>query len=290
MNIEFDEGRAAAWRTALIDRVSDARPRHRLLISGALILVGALGGAGATTAAFASTGAIGGWMYPAIPGGQPAPDYGSAVDAPAGVIPGSPVIALLGSVRMIEISAPTVLPLDDTPASATHLRVTVVGREPGTLSFGTDPSENNPSAGWSASDIAEDTASTSFDFPLDADQHALYLTPSTGAAAFVTTQYVTHVPTRLGINEHGHTYGVDGPAGAPDLIAVSGIDPDGELVDGYAWREQLFAFSPDSGPGPSDPKEAQEMQTDRDSTYPDGWDIPVYDSDGTTQIGTFRVG
>lgn len=81
-----------------------------------------------------------------------------------------------------------------------------------------------------------------------------------------------------------------GPAGAPDLIAVSGIDPDGELVDGYAWREQLFAFSPDSGPGPSDPKEAQEMQTDRDSTYPDGWDIAVYDSDGTTQIGTFRVG
>lgn len=168
--------------------------------------------------------------------------------------------------------------------------VTVAGLEPGTLFFGTTPSGNNPSGSWSEDEIAEDTASTYFDFPLDDDQHALYLTPSTGAVALVTTQYVTHVPTRLGVNENGHTYGVDGPAGTPDLIAVSGVDPDGELVDGYAWREQLLAYSPDAGPGPADPDEAQQMQADRDSTYPTGWDIPVYESDGTTQIGTFHIG
>lgn len=32
------------------------------------------------------------------------------------------------------------------------------------------------------------------------------------------------------------------------------------------------------------------LQNERDQKYPNGWDIPVYESDGTTQIGTFHIG
>ena len=31
-------------------------------------------------------------------------------------------------------------------------------------------------------------------------------------------------------------------------------------------------------------------QEERDKKYPNGWDIPVFESDGATQIGTFHVG
>jgi len=41
---------------------------------------------------------------------------------------------------------------------------------------------------------------------------------------------------------------------------------------------------------PSSPAEAARWQRERDEKYPNGWDIPVYESDGTTRIGTFHIG
>jgi hypothetical protein len=32
------------------------------------------------------------------------------------------------------------------------------------------------------------------------------------------------------------------------------------------------------------------LQAERDQKYPDGWDVPVYESDGVTRIGSFHVG
>jgi hypothetical protein len=32
------------------------------------------------------------------------------------------------------------------------------------------------------------------------------------------------------------------------------------------------------------------LQAERDQKYPNGWDVPLYESDGETQIGTFHIG
>jgi hypothetical protein len=106
----------------------------------------------------------------------------------------------------------------------------------------------------------------------------------------VAVQYVNYVQTALGVNARGETYGVAGPAGEPDLVGVVGLDAAGVAVDGYARATDLNAFGPDWPDVPSNPTEAMEWQAERDRKYPDGWDIPVFESDGETRIGTFRVG
>lgn len=46
---------------------------------------------------------------------------------------------------------------------------------------------------------------------------------------------------------------------------------------------------PDHPDLPSNPEEALRWQAERTAKYPNGWDIPVYESDGVTQIGLFHV-
>lgn len=291
MSTEFDAHRAAAWRAALIEHVAASRPRRRMRAAVVLVAVGVLGGAGASTAAFAASGALGGWTSPARPAGQPVPDTGAAVDAPEGVLPGAPIVVMLGQSVASEVAGPTVIPLPDRAAGATHLRVTVTARAAGSLRWGLDPSGDTPSSAWAPGDIGTPRATAWYDFPLDDTQDALTLTPAGGADVLVVMQYVSQIPTRLGVNAAGETYGVDGgPSGSPDLVAVTGTDDAGRPVDGYARRVDLFADSPTATAPPAIPEEALQRQAERERDVPDGWDIPVFASDGTTRIGVFRVG
>jgi len=92
--------------------------------------------------------------------------------------------------------------------------------------------------------------------------------PRHGAAA--TSVYPT--------NAKGQTYGPNRPmAQEPDLIAATATNG----RDGYVLRTDL------EGPVPSTPAEALRMQAAQA-----GKDrvIPVYESDGTTQIGVFVIG
>ena len=41
---------------------------------------------------------------------------------------------------------------------------------------------------------------------------------------------------------------------------------------------------------PANPEQALQWQQERDAKYPDGWDVPLFQSDGTTQIGVFHIG
>ena len=104
-------------------------------------------------------------------------------------------------------------------------------------------------------------------------------------------QYVHYQSTALAVNEAGQTYGVqveDGPV--PDLTSVYGLAPDGSYVVGYALTTDMMAFSPDRPGNPSSVEEAEQWQAERDEKYPNGWDIPVFESDGVTQIGVFHIG
>ena len=282
--------RAAAIRRELIDHVAanPARPRRAWLVVGSVVAGVALG-AGGSTAAFA---AVGGFpTTPRMPSGQPSPSFPPAVDAPAGTQPGAPIVVLLGDPMIQAIDAAATVSIADRPGAATHLRVMITALTTGDLNWGTDAGGNNPTASFDGSEVGSGTPATWFDFPLDASVDALYLTPSDGFTGVATLQYLTDVPTHLGRNAEGETYGVPGgPDGAPDLIAVEGKAPDGSFVDGYARNIDLNASSPDHPGMPTSPDQALEWQAEIQQRYPNGWDIPVYESDGTTQIGTFHIG
>lgn len=79
-------------------------------------------------------------------------------------------------------------------------------------------------------------------------------------------------------NAKGQTYGPDLPmAEEPDLIAATATNG----RDGYVLRTDL------EGPVPSTPAEALRMQA---AAAGNDREIPVYESDGTTQIGVFVIG
>jgi hypothetical protein len=286
----FTPERSESIRANLIDHVAkDPAPHRRGVWAAGFMLVGALAGAGVSAGAFASTGIF--TSAPSHPAGEHRPAYPDAVPAPPGVTPGAPIISLLGEPISRQIDAATQLSLTDRPDAATHARVTITPLAAGTLTWGTEPDGNNPWGSWSREDvIAGSNSEAWYDFPLDDSVDVLYLDPS-AFTGIVTVQYVTHLPTELGVNANGQTYGVgDSPQGEPDLVSVVGIAGDGSPVDGYAFANELIATNPDYEGLPSDPEEAVRRQDEAAQKYPHGWTIPVYASDGTTRIGDFRVG
>lgn len=294
MNEASIDTRDAAVRDALIGYVAAHQTRRRrgLWVAG-LLVAGALFGAGASTAAFAVSGGFT-TATPSAPAGGVSPALGEVVAAPPGTTPGEPIVSALGPPITQTVTQPTQLELTDRPDAATHVRITVTPVSAGSLSWGTDAAGNNPSASWGAADIAAATASTAStwsDVPLDESTRTLYLRPTGGLSATVSLQYLVYVPTHLDVNAGGDTYGLEGgPDGVPDLVLVVADTPDGGLAEGYARATDLNAFSPDHPGEPSTPEEALAWQAERDEAYPDGWDIPVFESDGVTQIGTFHIG
>ena len=283
---DFTPERSDAIRAGLVDAVEADRPRRRRGVWGAaLVLAGVLAGAGASAGAFAATGLLVA-NPPAQPAGQPTPAAPDAVIAPDDVIPGTPLTTLIGEAISLPFTAELQVPLQ-RPATATHARVTITALTPGKVVWGTDPGGNNPQLWMDADD---ESATTWYDFPLDASVDTLYLEP-TALEGIVTVQYITMVPTLYKVNANGETYGSGDPyAGELDLVAVSGRTTDGSDVQGYARVSDLTAFSPDHPGEPKTPEQALEWQNELAEIYPDGWTVPVYESDGVTVIGKFQVG
>ncbi|GGM59957.1 hypothetical protein [Microbacterium saperdae] len=290
----FSGERSAAIRNQLIDTAARARaPRRRPMWAIALVVAGALAGAGVSTAAFAASGTF----TPNTPAaGRELPaatddGTGAAITAPPGTAPGSPVISLIGKTQSLLIDAPTELSLADRPGDATHVRVTLTAVSAASVSWGTDAGGNNPSASFDAADVGRASAVTWYDFPLDDTTTTFFFDVDADGAVTATMQYLRQVPTHLAVNARGETYGVEGgPDGTPDLISVGGVAPDGSSVEGYARNTDLNAFSPDHTELPSNPAEALAWQEERAEKYPNGWDVDVYDSDGVTVIGSFHIG
>ena len=283
----FTPERSEAIRAGLITAAAVGTPRRRRVLAGAaLVLAGALLGAGISAAALASTGT---WArVSAVPAGQPTPAPSGAVEAPPGHTPGMPITTLLGDPVGQKVVSAAELSLSDRPAEATHVRVTVTCLAVGRISWGPDPGGNNPSSGCDA-DSVESGAAAWYDFTLDDTVTTLYVVPRGKAAAAVTVQYLAQVPTRFGVNENGQTYGVHrSDQGTPDLIQVAGTAPDGSGVLGYVRASDFGDFSPDHPGLPTNPEEAVRWMEERQQRYPNGWDIPVFEADGTTQIGTFH--
>jgi hypothetical protein len=304
MTSPFTPNRSDAIRAGLIANVASTRPRRRMAWAAAgLVAIGAIAGAGVSAGAFAATD---NWSSNAReafepgdgivieqPRGGPTPALTDPVVAPAGVIPGLPVITVVGDPISFSVMSPLEVPLTERPEGTTHVRVTVTCLTPGTISWGTDPDGNNPSSSCTSSDAGSFTGTAWLDLPLDATTTTLFITPEGAATAGVTMQYVNYVPTMFGVNENGETYGAGmSDQGQPDLILVEATGSDGNPIQGYVRTVDMnpSIWGPDHTDDPATPEEAVQWAAELEDKYPNGWDIPVYESDGTTQIGTFHLG
>lgn len=79
------------------------------------------------------------------------------------------------------------------------------------------------------------------------------------------------------MNSRGQTYGITTDNQEPDLVRV--VATNNKV--GYSLRTEL------NGPTPSSPEEALRWQAEQAGK---SRVIPVYESDGVTQIGVFRIG
>jgi hypothetical protein len=88
-------------------------------------------------------------------------------------------------------------------------------------------------------------------------------------------------PPSWPVNDHGETYGVQGNSSvASDLVRVQTL----EGKEGYAYSKDLAVAE---GGDVASPKEAMEWSKAHAGTY---IDVPVFEKDGRTKIGVFRVG
>lgn len=266
---KFDERRSAAIRAGLVD-VARSRSRPRPAWAGLAVfaLAGVLTG-GAVSTAVAVTNQTGIFN----PDGTVA-EGNPGIPAPDGVLPGAPVISLLGT-STTDVRDGTGEIALDPPTGATHVRVTFTCLRPGSLSWGLEAGGNNPSVSWSESDV-ESRLATSEDIPLDGAA-TLYLEGSAGYA--ISLQYLNKIETAWGVNERGETYGAAKPGfGEPDLLAAIGVDGDGREILGYVRTNEL------GGEIPAVPGEAAQSDPGGSRT------LPLLDRDGVTQIGEFIDG
>jgi hypothetical protein len=251
----FDPDRAAALREALIARVDRPARRFRWWHGvAAFAVAGAL--TGGTVSATAAT------LFNRVDPTPPETSEGSAIAAPPGVSPGAPIISMLGEAMTRTVEGDAVVSLTP-PEGATHVRVSIICLTAGTTYWGTDPGGNNPSIECTTDDV-RDPASTGYSFPIEKGT-TLYTNADARVKSLLSIQFIAQIPTAWGVNAQGETYGVPkAGVGEPDLILASGEDAFGQPVDGYVRAEDLQGEAPR--------------------------DIPLFTSDGTTQVGVFHLG
>lgn len=131
------------------------------------------------------------------------------------------------------------------------------------------------------------TAQTA-EFPLlDASvPRVLVITATPGGKYAVDASYVNRVPADYPNNDRGQTFGTPGPdaTNVPDLLFAVGDDDHGQSVQGYVLRTKLTA-PPTELRGPA----VLDWFTAFRAKYPNGQPFPLYGSDGTTILGTFRL-
>jgi len=210
---------------------------------------------------------------------QPATDSTSAPVSPTAVAvddvqPGGTRVVELGDPVTFTGAGTETVPLGTRPAEATAVRVSLGCLDPGKVYW---PDGGNLVCG--ADDVISpdaDPATQNYGvMELSPGQTAIRIRATAGMSWKLTATYVHTEQTEWGVNARGETFGVENDDGTPDLVAV--IATNGR--EGYAYDDEL------SEPQPKSLPEALAQA----SAYPNGRDVPVYESDGQTQIGTFHI-
>jgi hypothetical protein len=164
------------------------------------------------------------------------------------------------------------LELGTAPEGATGIRIDLTCLTPGRLGLG-----GGAGVTCAAADIGTRSAWSGYTIPFTPGHNSVTITTEPESRWQLTAKYVKQERTEWGINAKGETYGVESPEkGSPDLIAV--IATTGG--SGYVYARELYG-----GPMPTSPEDATK-------NYPNPIlrEIPVYLSDGETQIGVFESG
>ncbi|RKT77876.1 hypothetical protein DFJ68_1305 [Terracoccus luteus] len=113
-------------------------------------------------------------------------------------------------------------------------------------------------------------------FTLAVGQDTISFEAAPGVRWEVRSRYINERGTEWETNANGQSYGVLKGNREPDLQAVTATNG----ASGYVFTRDLNNVG---GPPPTDLGDSAVRQ-------PVSADIPVYESDGTTRIGTFHVG
>ncbi len=200
---------------------------------------------------------------------------GTAAYAIAVVLPGGRETTPLAAPVTVVRSGTATMELGPRPAGVTSAAVEV-----SCLSAGRIDWPDGSSMICSAADAVKQGSPASSVLPLQAGQHTLTFTAAPDVTWRVTATYAASSETAWKVNDKGETYGVGNSHGESDLIAV--VATNGRL--GYAYGTALATAD---GPPPRSPEEAAaRTKANQGKTFT----VPVYESDGQTQIGIFTIG
>lgn len=239
-----------ALRAELVSRVQKASPVRTRKHTRLWLGAGALAGAGLL-------GGIGG--------------------AAAGlfVLPGAEQVTPLASPVTVTHTGTATVQLGVPPEGTTGIELKLLCLTPGRFEY-----EDGASSICTEADIDRRTPPlnwSGYSIPLAPGQHSVTIRTEPESRWQLTAKYVKQERSEWGVNAKGQTYGVESQEkGAPDLIAV--IATSGG--SGYVYARELHG-----GPMPTSPEDAA-----KNFPNPILKEIPVYLSDGETQIGVFKSG
>jgi hypothetical protein len=199
----------------------------------------------------------------------------------AAVIPGSHIVTPVGTAVTQNHIGTAAVELGPRPDGANAVSFSITCTSAGTFELTHPASDEGTGTSWVCSDtpgLNEATEADPYDTtlpvgkvifiksqPLEPGATSFVVTTDPDTTWTISARYATSVTTAWGVNENGQTYGTPNENGMPDLQAAQATN--GKI--GYIYFDDLM---------PTDPA----LDVDRD--------IPVYESDGTTQIGVFHIG
>ena len=185
-------------------------------------------------------------------------------------IPGTEQVTPMAS-PVLEIHTGTAtVGLGEPPAGATAIEMTLTALTPGWFEF-----PDGASASFTEINTDARFNSSGYTIPLEPGQNSITIKTDPGNRWQLSANYVKQERTDLGVNAKGETYGVESPENrVPDLIAVMATNGS----SGYAYAKEVYG-----GPMPTSPEDAvKNFNTPRPAR-----EIPVFLSDGETQVGVF---
>jgi hypothetical protein len=247
---KMDETFSTALRALLVEHVQAPQPRSRWGAGPRRWLLGA--GAAVVIAAGGGGLAWATGAFSTLPGGQ--------------------ITTPLAAALTVTREGSQTVDLGARPVGANSVTFTLVCLTPGEFVF------PNGSETCRPRDTGKNEMAP-YSVPLQHGQDAITITAPAHARWRLTANYATTRTTPLGTNASGQTYGVENANGSPDLIAVEATDH----RQGYAYASQLLLAGDGGGPPPTSIQQALA------ESHHGPISIPVYESDGKTQIGIFTT-
>lgn len=209
-------------------------------------------------------------VLPAAPGqsddGTTAPDQAAPAGHPA---PGGNIVTPLATPVTVTGSGTQTVHLGVPPAGTTAIDIQFTCLSAGYFEF-----SDGAAIDCADRSIGTPTAHSTYQIPAGPQTRDTTITASAGGSWALTATYSKITTSPWGVNERGQTYGVQNDSGTPDLVAA--VASNGK--EGYVLRTDL-----DGGIHPKNPSQAATMQPPAPRT------IPVFESDGSTQIGEFTI-